>query len=53
MNMLLWPSIFFSLIIFNYEIHKHFEKKRNAIEDQFALEWNRLNIPNEYLEITK
>jgi len=51
MNLFFWPSIFFSLLLFNFEIHQRFVKKRNAIEDQFALDWNQLLVPKKYIQI--
>lgn len=52
MNLLFWPSIFLAFIFFNYEIHKRFELKRNAIEDSFVLEWNKINIPSKYVSVS-
>ncbi len=53
MNLFIWPSLFFIVVFFNYEIHQRFQKKRDEIEHQFTLRWNSINIPAQYIEINE
>lgn len=48
MSILLWPAIFLAIIFFNYEFHDKMECKRIAQKEQFLLEWNQLELPNNF-----